>query len=263
MTAPALWTTDAMAKAMGAERQGHLPASISGLAIDSRSIGPGEAFFAIRGERRDGHEFVPAALSAKAALAVVAVDRRPVGHLVDSVLVDNRLGARQATAHLIENGARRVACITGPKRLSTANERLAGYKDALAAAGRRFDESLVLREDFRQAGGYDAVRALTSGRPRAHPDALFVANNQMTVGALQALQQQDLDVPGDVKVVGFDDAPWATLTRPQLTVVAQPTYDIGRTAAELLATARAAKGGPREVVLVPKLVVRESSGRPG
>jgi len=194
---------------------------------------------------------------------VVAVDRRPVGHLVDSVLVDNRLGARQATAHLIENGARRVACITGPKRLSTANERLAGYKDALAAAGRRFDESLVLREDFRQAGGYDAVRALTSGRPRAHPDALFVANNQMTVGALQALQQQDLDVPGDVKVVGFDDAPWATLTRPQLTVVAQPTYDIGRTAAELLATARAAKGGPREVVLVPKLVVRESSGRPG
>jgi len=76
MTAPALWTIDAMAKAMGAERQGHLPASISGLSIDSRSIGPGEAFFAIRGERRDGHEFVPAALSAKAALAVVAAGRR-------------------------------------------------------------------------------------------------------------------------------------------------------------------------------------------
>jgi UDP-N-acetylmuramoyl-tripeptide--D-alanyl-D-alanine ligase len=76
MTAPALWTIDAMANAMGAERQGQLPASISGLSIDSRSIGPGEAFFAIRGEHRDGHEFVPAALSAKAALAVVAVDRR-------------------------------------------------------------------------------------------------------------------------------------------------------------------------------------------
>jgi len=76
MTAPALWTIDAMANAMGAARQGHLPASISGLSIDSRSIGSGEVFFAIRGERRDGHEFVPAALSAKAALAVVAVDRR-------------------------------------------------------------------------------------------------------------------------------------------------------------------------------------------
>jgi UDP-N-acetylmuramoyl-tripeptide--D-alanyl-D-alanine ligase len=76
MTAPALWTIDAMANAMGAERQGHLPASICGLSIDSRSIGPDEAFFAIRGDHRDGHEFVPAALSAKAALAVVAADRR-------------------------------------------------------------------------------------------------------------------------------------------------------------------------------------------
>jgi UDP-N-acetylmuramoyl-tripeptide--D-alanyl-D-alanine ligase len=76
MTAPALWTIDAMAGAMGAERQGHLPASISGLSIDSRSIGPGEAFFAIRGDHRDGHEFVAAALSAKAALAVVAAERR-------------------------------------------------------------------------------------------------------------------------------------------------------------------------------------------
>jgi UDP-N-acetylmuramoyl-tripeptide--D-alanyl-D-alanine ligase len=76
MTAPALWTLDAMANAMGAARQGPLPASISGLSIDSRSIGPGEAFFAIRGDHRDGHEFVPAALSAKAALAVVAIDRR-------------------------------------------------------------------------------------------------------------------------------------------------------------------------------------------
>jgi UDP-N-acetylmuramoyl-tripeptide--D-alanyl-D-alanine ligase len=76
MTAPALWTIDAMANAMGAARQGRLPASISGLSIDSRSVGPGEAFFAIRGEHRDGHEFVPAALSAKAAFAVVAADRR-------------------------------------------------------------------------------------------------------------------------------------------------------------------------------------------
>jgi UDP-N-acetylmuramoyl-tripeptide--D-alanyl-D-alanine ligase len=76
MTAPALWTIDAMANAMGAERRGQLPTSISGLSIDSRSIGPGEAFFAIRGDHRDGHEFVSAALSAKAAFAVIAAGRR-------------------------------------------------------------------------------------------------------------------------------------------------------------------------------------------
>src|SRR5271156_1049603 len=76
MSAPALWTVEAMATAMGAERHGALPQSISGISIDSRSIAPGEAFFAIHGDHRDGHEFVPAALAAKAALAVVAADRR-------------------------------------------------------------------------------------------------------------------------------------------------------------------------------------------
>jgi UDP-N-acetylmuramoyl-tripeptide--D-alanyl-D-alanine ligase len=76
MTARALWTSEAMASAMGAERQGAVPASIAGLSIDSRSVAPGEAFFAIRGDRRDGHEFVRAALAANAALAVVAAGRR-------------------------------------------------------------------------------------------------------------------------------------------------------------------------------------------
>ena len=76
MTARALWTMDAMASAIGAERQGQLPAALTGLSIDSRSIAPGDAFFAIRGDRRDGHDFVSDALAAKAALAVVAADRR-------------------------------------------------------------------------------------------------------------------------------------------------------------------------------------------
>jgi UDP-N-acetylmuramoyl-tripeptide--D-alanyl-D-alanine ligase len=76
MTARALWTVEAMASAMGAERQGRLPKTVSGLSIDSRSVGPGEAFFAIRGDRRDGHDFVVDALATKAALAVVAADRR-------------------------------------------------------------------------------------------------------------------------------------------------------------------------------------------
>jgi UDP-N-acetylmuramoyl-tripeptide--D-alanyl-D-alanine ligase len=76
MSAPALWTVDAMAVAMGAERQGPLPQSISGISIDSRTVGPGEAFFAIAGDHRDGHDFVSTALAAKAALAVVAAERR-------------------------------------------------------------------------------------------------------------------------------------------------------------------------------------------
>lgn len=194
-------------------------------------------------------------------IPVVAVDRRPVGAAVDAVLVDNRLAAKHATEHLIEGGAKRVACITGPKRISTANDRLRGYRDAVEEAGRPYDEaSLVAREDFRQAGGHAAVPQLFGGKRR--PDALFVANNEMTVGALQGLQERGIAIPDEVMVAGFDDTPWATLIRPSLTVVSQPTYDIGRTAAELLATARTAENGhPREVVLPAKLIVRESSTR--
>jgi LacI family transcriptional regulator len=194
-------------------------------------------------------------------IPVVAIDRRPVGAKVDSVLVDNRLAAQQATEHLIERGSRRVACITGPRRLSTANERLAGYKDALAASGLGFEDALVMREDFRQAGGHEAVEQLFQHKKR--PDALFIANNEMTVGALQGLQELALHVPDDVAVAGFDDTPWATLIQPSLTVVAQPTYDIGRTAAELLAGARrrGVENGHRQIVLPAKLIVRESSLR--
>jgi LacI family transcriptional regulator len=187
---------------------------------------------------------------------VVAVDRRPLHEQVDSVLVDNRLGGEQATAHLAASGCRRIACVTGPSRLSTASDRLAGYRDALAESGRPVDSSLVRRSDFKERGGYEATRALLAGDEP--PDGVFVANNLMTIGAVRAIRDAGLDIPGDVAIVGFDDAPWTTLIRPQLTVVAQPTYEIGRQAAQLLASAE--PGGPaRHIVLGPTLIPREST----
>jgi LacI family transcriptional regulator len=191
-------------------------------------------------------------------MPVVAVDRRPAGHRVDSVVVDNRLGADKATQHLLDSGSSRVACITGPTRLSTAAERLDGYRDALARNGHKLDRGLIRKADFRQTGGYRAALSLLESANR--PDALFGANNLMTVGAIQAIRDFGLQIPGDVAVVGFDDDPWTTLISPQLTVVAQPTYDIGRQAAQLLTTAGSALG-PRTVELVPRLLVRESSVR--
>jgi LacI family transcriptional regulator len=193
-------------------------------------------------------------------IPVVAVDRRPKRHGddVDSVVVDNELGARQATEHLLAGGAKRVACITGPTRVSTASERLAGYQRALRDHGVAADADLVVRADFREDGGYAATRSLLSGRKK--PDALFVANNLMTLGALRAVHEAGRRVPHDLLLVGFDDAPWTTLVSPQLTVVAQPTHEIGRQAARLLATASADLPA-RHVVLPPTLLVRESSTR--
>lgn len=193
---------------------------------------------------------------AREGIPVVAIDRRVTGQNIDSVVVDNRGGARDGTRHLLESGWRRIGCVVGPTHISTSNERLEGYREALAEGGVAFDRSLVRRADFREDGGYKATRALLEMvRP---PDALFIANNMMTLGALHAIQDLNLRVPHDLGVIGFDDSPAADLMRPRLTVVAQPTYEIGRVAGELLLAASADRT-PEHVVLAPSLIVRESS----
>ena len=192
----------------------------------------------------------------RAGIPIVAVDRLPHSATIDSVLVDNRLGARQATEHLLDGGATRVACITGPARLSNAETRLAGYRDALTDRGIVPDKDLVRRADFREEGGHRAACSLLDGP--TPPDAIFVTNNLMTLGALRALRERGRRVPDDVTLVGFDDAPWTSLVTPPLSVVAQPTAEIGRQAAELLASAGSGRPA-RHLVLAPTLVVRESS----
>jgi len=192
----------------------------------------------------------------RAGVPVVAVDRRPKGDGIDSVVVDGRAGARQAVEHLLDGGAQRVGIVTGPRRVSTAESRLSGYRAALKARGIEVDPALVRHSDFREEGGRAATLALLDGDDP--PDALFVANNLMTLGALRALRERGRRVPRDVAIVGFDDAPWTTLITPALTVVAQPTYELGRQAAELLITAGPDRS-PRHLVLRPELVVRGSS----
>lgn len=191
---------------------------------------------------------------------VVAIDRQLPQADVDTVLVDNERGAELATQHLIDSGYRQIACITGPRRVTTAAERLRGYQRGLKASGMRYDETLVGVGDFREQGGYLAMSSLLERQPR--PDAVFVANNLMTVGAMECLVDRGLSVPGEVGVVGFDDIPWAHLVRPSLTTVAQPTYELGRTAALLMAERIAAPSRPRSMVrLVTTLQVRDSSQR--
>ncbi len=192
----------------------------------------------------------------RAGVPVVAVDRRPKGDGIDSVVVDSRTGARQAVEHLLDGGARRVGIVTGPRRVSTAESRLSGYRAALKARGIELDPALVRHSDFREEGGHAATLSLLDEVDP--PDALFVANNLMTLGALRALRERGCRVPRDVAIVGFDDAPWTTLITPALTVVAQPTYELGRQAAQLLMSASPERP-PRHLVLRPELVVRGSS----
>lgn len=189
---------------------------------------------------------------------VVVIDREAAREAVDTVLVDNVRGGSIAVHHLAENGYRRIACVTGPSRTSTASDRQAGWETGLREVGLPVEESLLRHADFKESGGAAAAADLLAGPDR--PDAFFVANNLMTVGVLAALREAGLEVPGDVGVVGFDDMPWARLLRPALTTVAQPTYELGRRAAGLLEERiQGADSPPRRIVLEPRLEVRESA----
>jgi LacI family transcriptional regulator len=194
-----------------------------------------------------------------AGIPVVVLDRRLGGAPVDTVLVDNHRGARLAVEHLIANGARRPAILVGDLRVTTARERLAGYRASLDAAGIPFDPALVLQGDLKGTNAREITRELLA-RPDA-PDALFVTNNLLTEGALEAVSDAGVDVPRQLKLASFDDIPLARLLRPSLTAVAQPTYDLGRTAAELLIQRmRGDTVRPREVLLAPSLEIRGTSG---
>ncbi|CAM3393316.1 LacI family DNA-binding transcriptional regulator [Kibdelosporangium persicum] len=190
---------------------------------------------------------------------LVAVDR-PLPAAADMVLVDTRSAAKQATTHLISQGYDRIGCITGPAGIQTADDRLAGYKDALRASKRRTSARFARRAEFRADGAFEAAIDLLSQPDR--PDALLVANSAMAVGVLEALSKLDLRLGADVGVVAFDDAPWASLVDPPLSVVSQPAYDIGKVAAQLLMARIADSSLPyTTTTLNATLITRGSSTR--
>ena len=191
---------------------------------------------------------------------IVAVDRPLPGEPTDTVLVDSRQAAKQATVHLAEQGYEVIGCLTGPSGVRTADDRLAGYRDGLRAAKQRSATRLVRRSEYRSAGAREATLDLLS-QPEP-PDALLVANSAMAVGVLQALAELNLRPGRDVGVVAFDDAPWAELLDPPLTVVAQPAYEIGTLAAQLLLNrVTGSHKDPTTTTLSAQLVVRGSSRR--
>jgi DNA-binding LacI/PurR family transcriptional regulator len=192
-------------------------------------------------------------------IPTVAIDRSPGGLEVDLVCANNREGMRQAVNHLLSLGHKGIAIINGPEGINVAHERLNGYQDALRSAGISLLEPFIIHSDFRQQGGYEAMRRLL--HQAKLPTAAVVANNLMTLGALQAIHEQNIRIPEDIALVCFDDMPWATSLRPPLTSVAQPVEELGRTGAQvLLKRLSDPKRSVRQVVLSTRLIVRASCG---
>ena len=170
--------------------------------------------------------------------------------------VDNRLGGRRATEHLIAAGCRRIGTVAGPLDMAAGVDRLAGWRDALSAAGLP-DEAMV-RGDFTTAGGVAATERLLA----AHPDidGLFAASDLMASGALQVLERTGRTVPGDVRVIGFDDLGVAASSTPALSTMSNPVVEMSRAAAEMLLERITSRTSPVEArIFDAEVVVRASS----
>lgn len=172
--------------------------------------------------------------------------------------IDNRLGARRATEHLIGLGHQRIACLLGDAAHEDAAERREGYLDALAAAGLPADPELQVRGDYTEASGLLAVNYLLERHVRF--TAMFSSNDQMAYGAVLGLARRNIRVPDDVSVVGFDDLIMSRYTMPPLTTVGHSVYELGvQSARAMLALLRG--DPPRAELPEPSLVVRESARR--
>ena len=219
-------------------------------------------------KRVDGIMLVPAQstldsveLIQKHNTPLVVLDRRVPDVKTDVVRCDSERGAYELTRLLLSLGHREIAILNGPKGVSTADDRLSGYRRALAEAGIAGIAGLEFFGSFNLESGYEMTHKALAGTPGL--TALFATNNFIAFGALRALQEIGLHVPDDIAMVGFDDLPPALVTFPFLTVAAQPAYEMGKKAIEILL--KKLGGGAsdqyQEIVLPAEIVIRQSSGQ--
>jgi LacI family transcriptional regulator len=195
--------------------------------------------------------------------------------MLPSVGVDNITGASLAVQHLLQLGHKHIAHIKGPAEYQVSDARYQGYCQALLKAGLTPDPELVLEGDFLPPSGRACANKLFSLPPEKRPSAIFAASDQMAYGVLAAAEEFGLSVPKDIALVGFDDDPPSAYTRPPLTTIRQPYFEMGQQSISLLLSllnttqAPASEQERRNTVLqkqVPhiqlraSLVVRESCG---
>jgi DNA-binding LacI/PurR family transcriptional regulator len=190
-------------------------------------------------------------------LPLIAVESSPQGDL-PIVSVDQAAGARLATEHLLDGGHRTVWHVAGPENWYEAKERALGWSAAMTAAG--LEMPPTLSGDWSPRSGYQAGQLL-SRMPEV--TAVFVANDQMALGVLRALNEHGRRVPDDVSLVGFDDIPESGYFSPPLTTVRQPFDTVGRRSLQTLLTQiESGRVSSGRVVIQPELILRESTAPP-
>ena len=190
----------------------------------------------------------------------VLVDRM-TSERFDQVGVENTQSTQALVAHLIGHGHQRIGFIAGRSGLGTTNERVAGYQAALSAAGLAFDPQLLVNGDSNSEPARAATRQLLA--LASPPTAIMAGNNLMTLGAMNALRDAQVEVPGQIALVGFDDFDWADFFVPRLTLIAQPVKALGARAVNMLLERMASpERKTHSERLAPTLKIRNSCGCP-
>jgi len=196
----------------------------------------------------------------EAGVPVVCLDRVPEKIPVDSVSVDDISAAEMGTDHLLANGYRRIAIVTGPLSLQNESRRLQGYERSLRRAGEPASEALVWQGNLKSEDLAAMCRERLSDRA-TRPEAILCTNGPTALGALRGLRECGLRTPEDIGFVTFDELTVDDLFSPAITTIVQPAYEIGSRAADILLdrVENGKSGGVRTVRLPATLKVRESS----
>ena len=197
------------------------------------------------------------------SVPLVLFDRVCSGIDVSTIVVDDFEGAFKATEHLILHGYERIAHLAGPQHILGCKNRFDGYRAALGKYDMPFREDFVIQGDLAENAGKEGLRNLLSLKNK--PDAVFAINDPVAIGALLEIKREGFHIREDIGLIGFSDNPVTALMDPPLTTVAEPRYEIGKVAAEILIDQinhNGKKYKPVERVLKTKLIVRQSSGTP-
>lgn len=194
----------------------------------------------------------------KKNLPLVLLDRELTDDNIYSVRIDNYQGAYSAVEHLVNEGCRSIACLTGPNDSYDSSKRLNGYKDALSKNGIEVEDAKIFHGDFKEQSGYDVAKGLNKSNL---PDGIFCMNDEMAIGMITAFEEMGINVPEDVAIVGFDDIRLSSYIKPPLTTVGHPKYDWGREAARIVFAALNEKEQEKATVLSTSLIIRSSSVR--
>lgn len=189
-------------------------------------------------------------------IPAVIVDRYSDDKNFTSIYIDNEQGAYLATQYLIDLGHKRIGCVTGPSSERTSMDRLRGYSKAMQEHNISLDEELILEGKYQFWGGYNAAKELMN----KDITAIFAFNDMMAYGVARALRENNVSIPKDVSLMGFDDIFFSEIFDIPLTTVRQPTYEIGQIAVKtIIDEIENGKKIREDIVLQPKLQIRKST----